>query len=108
MKCRKCKKEYEKWISIDGIENNLCQECNEQSWADFEKEHEPDLQKIKEIQTKGHSHHCACRQVWGDGECECNRNDRGMTAKEAGFKFDLEGVQEMVETIKTVTVYIPK
>ena len=31
-----------------------------------------------------------------------------MTAKEAGFKFDLEGVQEMVETIKTLTVYIPK
>ena len=24
------------------------------------------------IQEKGHSHHCACRQVWGDGECECD------------------------------------
>ena len=22
---------------------------------------------------EGHSHHCACRMVWGDGECECQK-----------------------------------
>ena len=23
--------------------------------------------------TQGHTHHCACRLVWGDGECECGK-----------------------------------
>jgi len=25
-------------------------------------------------QDEGHTHHCACRMVWGGGECECNLN----------------------------------
>ena len=32
---------------------------------------------IDEIQSKGHPHHCACRQVWGDGECECDLYKQG-------------------------------
>lgn len=28
--------------------------------------------KIDQIVKNGHSRHCACRQVWGDGECECD------------------------------------
>jgi len=31
-----------------------------------------DLRMVEELQTQGHTHHCACRQVWGDGECECS------------------------------------
>lgn len=30
-----------------------------------------DLIEIEKLETKGHSYHCSCRQVWGDGECEC-------------------------------------
>ena len=25
------------------------------------------------LYAQGHTRHCACRQVWGDGECECGR-----------------------------------
>ena len=31
---------------------------------------------ILALEAKGHSHHCACRLVWGDGECECGLKDR--------------------------------
>ena len=27
--------------------------------------------KINELIRIGHTLHCSCRQVWGDGECEC-------------------------------------
>jgi hypothetical protein len=30
-----------------------------------------DAAAILALEADGHSHHCACRQVWGDGECEC-------------------------------------
>lgn len=26
---------------------------------------------IQALEECGHTSHCACRQVWGDGECEC-------------------------------------
>ena len=31
--------------------------------------------RIRRYQRLGHTHHCACRIVWGDGECECNFKD---------------------------------
>lgn len=42
-----------------------------------EDEHTEELEQIKAIQAKGHPHHCACRQVWGDGECECDLYKKG-------------------------------
>lgn len=42
---------------------------NREEW---EVEEAENLKRIREFQAKGHSHHCACRQVWGDGECECD------------------------------------
>lgn len=39
-----------------------------------------DLAELDEIDwlcDEGHSHHCACRQVWGDGECECHTYVQG-------------------------------
>ena len=30
-----------------------------------------DYEKIQELIREGHSEHCAKRQVWGDGKCEC-------------------------------------
>ena len=34
-------------------------------------EHQNELEAISMLERKGHTHYCACRQVWGDGECEC-------------------------------------
>lgn len=36
-----------------------------------------DQKRIKELEAEGHNSHCACRQVWGDGECECNLYAKG-------------------------------
>jgi len=27
--------------------------------------------RVEDIEKSGHTYHCACRQVWGDGECDC-------------------------------------
>ena len=32
-----------------------------------------DDEKIDRLVKEGHSLHCSCRIVWGDGECECNQ-----------------------------------
>ena len=32
-----------------------------------------DKRAIKELEQQGHTFHCAARQVWGDGECECRK-----------------------------------
>lgn len=76
MKCKKCGKEYEKWYEY-GIENHLCLDCNSLMWKEWEREHAGDLKEIKKLQSQGHPHHCACRQVWGDGECECDLYQQG-------------------------------
>jgi len=44
---------------------------------DFAIEHAEELKQIDAITEKGHSRHCACRQVWGDGECECDLYKQG-------------------------------
>lgn len=30
-----------------------------------------DMKEIELLEKEGHTNHCGCRQVWGDGECEC-------------------------------------
>ena len=35
------------------------------------KKYMDECNEIAHWQTKGHIYHCACRLVWGDGECEC-------------------------------------
>ena len=82
MKCKKCGREYEQWYKsgpglLDVPENNLCLDCNEKAWKDWEVRHKDELDEIKKIQEQGHPHHCACRQVWGDGECECDLYKKG-------------------------------
>lgn len=32
-----------------------------------------DCIEVDKIRAQGHSMHCACRIVWGDGECTCNQ-----------------------------------
>lgn len=34
-----------------------------------------DIVDIQLIKDQGHTLHCAQRQVWGDGECECRFGD---------------------------------
>lgn len=37
----------------------------------FEENFIEDQKEIWRLQDEGHTAHCACRLVWGDGECEC-------------------------------------
>ena len=30
-----------------------------------------DEEEIKRLEDEGHTYHCSCRLVWGDGQCEC-------------------------------------
>lgn len=32
-----------------------------------------DYQEVKHLISQGHSRHCACRQMWGDGICTCDK-----------------------------------
>lgn len=36
-----------------------------------------DYERIDQLQESGHTYHCAARQVWGDGECECPGDGTG-------------------------------
>lgn len=45
-------------------------------WDEWEIEEADNLKRIKTLQKKGHTFHCGCRQVWGDGECECNKKNQ--------------------------------
>lgn len=57
MICKQC--EENKILSSD----DLCFFCVKQNREDSES--------LKALQEAGHTRHCACRIVWGDGECEC-------------------------------------
>ena len=50
----------------DGI--YLCADCIVKMY----NENEAYQKRIEELEKAGHSSHCAARQVWGDGECECD------------------------------------
>jgi len=50
---------------------------------DFEPPSKEDLaqaakgeKRIEELKAAGHPPHCAARQVWGDGECECGNGKK--------------------------------
>lgn len=76
MICKVCGQEYEKWITV-GPENEMCQDCNDNAWEAWDKDHADDFKMIDEIEAAGHSRHCAQRQVWGDGQCECDLYKKG-------------------------------
>lgn len=48
-----------------------CPQCHDKLKKEWEKEHAEELKQIDTLEKQGHSPHCACRLVWGDGECEC-------------------------------------
>jgi murein endopeptidase len=37
-----------------------------------------DAEAYRKIRSLGHTRHCACRIVWGDGECECKNEEGGI------------------------------
>ncbi|WP_028316713.1 hypothetical protein [Desulfatibacillum aliphaticivorans] len=41
------------------------------------EESEAAMKRIAQLEKEGHSAHCAARQVYGDGECECDLYNRG-------------------------------
>jgi hypothetical protein len=77
MICKDCNQEYDKWLPEQAIENNLCLLCNEWHWREWKIEERENLKRIDYLKAQGHSEHCACRQVWGDGECECDLYVKG-------------------------------
>lgn len=48
---------------VDAGDDDLCRDCR--------REWDADIAEITRLIKEGHTHHCACRQVWGDGECTC-------------------------------------
>jgi len=36
-----------------------------------------DREKKLKLQEEGRAYHCATRQIWGDGECECDLYEKG-------------------------------
>ena len=47
------------------------------NWEEWEIEEVDNLARIEELVKEGHSHHCSCRQILGDGECTCNLEKSG-------------------------------
>lgn len=45
------------------------------------KEWQEDAKKFRELRKVGHTRHCACRILWGDGECECKNEEGGIKSE---------------------------
>jgi hypothetical protein len=58
-------------------QGGYCKPCNDILWKQWEVDEAHNLDEIKNLQNQGHPQHCACRQVWGDGECECDLYAKG-------------------------------
>jgi len=53
---------------------------------------EDEVDRIMRFEKAGHTFHCACRLVWGDGECECKMEcGQGRTNIIPGPIADLPG-----------------
>jgi len=48
-----------------------------ENWDEWKIEEADNLKEIDRLVGAGHHRHCACRQVWGDGECECDLYKQG-------------------------------
>jgi hypothetical protein len=75
-------------IEKDLVPNN-CLGCGLRSTPDCPK----DKLEIYKLRLKGHSYHCAIRQVWGDGECTCAKGgtDNQNITKEESVSTHTEG-----------------
>jgi len=66
------------------------------SWEEWGKEEAENIERIKELRNDGHTRHCACRLVWGDGECECGKHGR---SREERVNRILQAVKRHEKTI---------
>lgn len=58
-----------KWCGIkEASRGDFCPECI--------KLMNETVARIDSLVAQGHTYHCACRQVWGDGECCCDLEQR--------------------------------
>jgi hypothetical protein len=46
---------------------------DEEQLAAWQLEYKDDIDKIQKLRGEGHTHHCSCRLVWGDGCCTCRK-----------------------------------
>ena len=53
-----------------------------ESWEKWEAEEAGNIKKAKKLQRDGHTLHCACRIVWGDGICTCTPGNWILQGKE--------------------------
>jgi len=54
---------------------NICQNCGVSCEGEYCEQCKKDFFEIERHQKEGHTYHCSCRLVWGDGECECGLTD---------------------------------
>jgi hypothetical protein len=59
------------WTDIEKESSDEVILTNEELWKQWKEEHKEELTRIDELLKEGHTRHCACRLVWGDGCCEC-------------------------------------
>lgn len=75
-KCESCGKEQvQMWFASDGFGEGCywCLDCI----VEMYEENERTVREMNDIEKQGHHPHCAARQVFGDGECECNLYAKG-------------------------------
>jgi hypothetical protein len=66
-----CQNKNHGFYDDDEPECPLCK----QRWEEWKKEEAENLARIKDLRKQGHTKHCSCRMIWGDGECECGMLD---------------------------------
>ena len=54
-------------------------------WVVIVDTDEEDDKKIKLLVKEGHTRHCACRKIWGDGECSCNKSGTPISKRMEGI-----------------------
>jgi hypothetical protein len=64
-KCRQCGIDFDNFSP----DPDMCLNCA--------KEQEQGTSLVYKLIGEGHPYHCAFRQVWGDGECECKAYEKG-------------------------------
>lgn len=73
--CKGCEKQF--YPMYNDPPEDYCDKCNDDKWAEWEIEEKENLKLIDSLVKDKHSRHCACRIVWGDGECTCDMEKAG-------------------------------
>lgn len=65
-----------------------------------DKETEQEYSSIYNLCSLGHNYNCACRQVWGNGECECDPVIR-LEREKAEL---VEALERLCESVRYIEV----